>query len=53
MKNSQGIEDYKITKVATSEKATLKATIRVIPIEAVEYFDLTVELADSLADVTE
>lgn len=53
MKNSQGIEDYKITKVTTSEKATLKATIRIIPIEAVEYFDLTVELADSLSDVTE
>lgn len=53
MKNGQGIDDYKITKVATSEKATLKATIRIIPIEAVEYFDLTVELADSLSDVTE
>lgn len=53
MKNGQGIEDYKITKNTTSERATLNATIRIIPIEAVEYFDLTVELADSLSEVTE
>ena len=36
----------------TSEKAKLKAILRIIPIEAIEDFDLTLELTDSL-EVTE
>lgn len=47
MKADQGIRDYKILKEATTQKATLKAKIRIIPIEAVEDFYLTVSLEDS------
>jgi hypothetical protein len=37
-------------KVTTDKKATLKAKIRIIPIEAVEDFDLTVSLEDSFGE---
>ncbi len=50
MKADQGIRDYKIMKVTTDKKATLKAKIRIIPIEAVEDFDLTVSLEDSFGE---
>lgn len=52
MRSSQGIRGYKFIKEATNEKAKLKARIKIIPIEAVEDFDLTVELTDSI-EVTE
>lgn len=52
MKADQGISDYKILKVATDKKATLKAKIRIIPIEAVEDFDLEVSLEDSFGETT-
>jgi hypothetical protein len=52
MKADQGIRDYKILKAATNEKATLKAKIRIIPIEAVEDFDLEVYLEDSFGEVS-
>lgn len=48
MKAGSGIVDYKLTKESTNRKGTLKATIKIIPIEAVEDFDLTVELNDSI-----
>lgn len=50
MKADQGIRDYKIVKEYTSKKATLKAKIRIIPIEAVEDFDLEVSLEDSFGE---
>lgn len=50
MKADQGIRDYKIMKVTTDKKATLKAKIRIIPIEAVEDFDLEISLEDSFGD---
>jgi hypothetical protein len=50
MKADQGIRDYKILKVYTPTKATLKAKIRIIPIEAVEDFDLEVSLEDSFGE---
>ena len=50
MKADQGIRDYKILKVATKEKATLKAKIRIIPIEAVEDFEIEVFLEDSFGE---
>lgn len=52
MKADQGVRDYKIMKVvdADPKKATLKAKIRIIPIEAVEDFDLTVYLEDSFGE---
>lgn len=52
MKSGQGIRGYDIVKVETDKKATLTAIVRIIPIEAVEDFDLTVELSDSIS-VTE
>ncbi len=52
MKSGQGIRGYKIIKETAAQKATLKAIVKIIPIEAVEDFDLTVELSDSIS-VTE
>lgn len=52
MRTGQGIKGYKIIKEVSEAMATLKATVKIIPIEAVEDFDLTVELSDSIS-VTE
>jgi hypothetical protein len=52
MKADQGIRDYKILKVYTDKKATLKAKIRIIPIEAVEDFDIEVSLEDSFGETS-
>jgi len=52
MKADQGIKDYKFIKVRTSQKAVLKAKIRIVPIEAVEDFDISLYLEDSLGGVT-
>lgn len=48
MKANQGIDAYEIIKVATDKKATLKARVRIVPIEAVEDFDIEISLEDSL-----
>ena len=54
MKNNSGIRGYKIVRQTTDERAKLKCKIKIIPIEAVEDFDLTVEINDSFeAEVTE
>lgn len=55
MKADQGIKDYKFVKDPTDRKALLKARIRIVPIEAVEDFDIGLYLEDSLegAVVTE
>ena len=47
MKADQGITDYKFIKVK-APKATLKALIRIVPIEAVEDFDISLTLEDSI-----
>lgn len=52
MRADQGISDYRIIKVTTDKKATLKAKIRIIPIEAVEDFDLEVSLEDSFGETS-
>ena len=52
MKADQGIRDYKFIKVKTKQKAVLKAKIRIVPIEAVEDFDISLYLEDSLGVVT-
>ena len=52
MKANQGIKGYQVIKVNSNKKALLVARIKIVPIEAVEDFDLTVELADSI-EVTE
>ena len=51
MKADQGISGYKISKVATDKKALLVAKIRIVPIEAVEDFDLSIYLEDSLSGI--
>lgn len=52
MKANQGVRDYKIEKVYTDKKATLRARIRIVPIEAVEDFILEISLEDSLGETT-
>lgn len=52
MKTGEGISGYRIIKLEP-ERAKIKALIRIVPIEAVEKFDLTLELTDSLATMTE
>ena len=51
MKADQGISGYRISKVATNKKALLVAKIRIVPIEAVEDFDISVYLEDSLTGI--
>ncbi len=48
MQSGNGIEGYKLVKQATNKKARLKAKVIIIPIEAVEDFELEVSLEDSL-----
>ena len=51
MQTSNGISGYKITKKKSMQKATLTAVIRIYPIEAVENFEITLELADEGTNV--
>jgi hypothetical protein len=51
MKADQGIADYKILKVKNDRKAFLSVIIRIVPIEAVEDFDISIYLEDSLEGV--
>lgn len=53
MKSDQGIRGYKIDKVPTNKKALMIAVIKIVPIEPVEDFDLTVEMSDTIDVVTE
>lgn len=52
MKSGQGIKGYKLIRKVNKKKATLTAAINIIPIEAVEDFDLTLNLTDSI-EITE
>ena len=52
MKANQGIENYAIEKIPVEQKATLKARVRIVPIEAVEDFDIEVALEDSITGET-
>lgn len=51
MKADQGIRDYEFIRDFTDRKALLKARIRIVPIEAVEDFEIGLYLEDSLEDV--
>ena len=51
MRADQGIRGYKITRVANDKKALLTANIRIVPIEAVEDFDINIYLEDSLTGI--
>ena len=48
----QVISNKETGKVFTDKKATLKAKIRIIPIEAVEDFDLEISLEDSFGETS-
>ena len=52
MKNDQGIKGYTINQVASDQKALLTAKIRIVPIEAVEDFDISIYLEDSSTGIT-
>ena len=53
MQSGRGIQWYRWAKLSTNEKATLKALLTIKPIEALEYFDITVNLTDSDVEITE
>lgn len=48
MATNEGIRAYKVSRVNTNEKAKVVGKVRIIPIEAVEDFEITIELVDSL-----
>lgn len=51
MVSGNGLSAYKVIRKATTERATIKAIIRLYAIEAVENWDITIELADSYVSV--
>ena len=53
MKSGNGLNDYKIERLATDKKATVKAKITLYVVEAVEDWDITIELSDSTVLVSE
>lgn len=53
MKSGRGISWYKWTREYTDQKALIKATLTIKPIEAVESFDINVMLTDQDASVEE
>ena len=50
MKTGQGIEGYKIIKLPSQRRAQLRALVRVVPIEGIEEFDLTISLENSIVE---
>ena len=48
MKTGQGISGYKVIKLQATERGQVRALIRIVPIEAVEEVDLTIDLSDTL-----
>lgn len=46
MQSGRGIEWYRWNKLITEKKATLKALLTIKPIEALEYFDITINLSE-------
>lgn len=48
MKADQGLDDYELLKVENRERAKLTVYVRIVPVEAVEDFDITLFLEDSL-----
>lgn len=53
MLQGNGITGYTLKRVASNEAATLKATVTLECVEAVENFDITVALTDSEITITE
>jgi hypothetical protein len=52
MKADQGISDYRLIKVKSTKKALLSAKIKIVPIEAVEDFEIDLYLEDALESTT-
>ena len=52
MKLGAGLSGYKIIQEPTSEKGKLKATIKLIPLYAVEDFEITVAIEDDTVSVS-
>ena len=46
LKTGGAISEYKIIKSDVQKRGQLSATVRVAPVDAVEFFDLTIELTD-------
>lgn len=53
MKSGRGISWYKWTKERADEKATIKATLTIKPVEAVESFDINIILTDEEVEIAE
>ena len=51
MVTGRGIRDYKLVRLPDTKRATVNGLIRIVPIEAVENFDITFTLEDNLAVV--
>lgn len=51
IKTNGGIRSYNIKQVSTNSRATIKALITITPVEAVEDFDITLELADGYVNI--
>lgn len=51
MKADQGVADYKFVKVKTDIKGLCKGKIRIVPIEAVEDFEIDVTLEDNISGI--
>lgn len=51
MVSGNGLSDYKLIRKTSSKRATIEAIIRLYAIEAVENFDITIELSDSYVSV--
>lgn len=52
MKANEGIKDYQFVKLSTDKKGKLFAAVRIIPIEAVEDFELGITLESNFDSVT-
>jgi len=48
-----GIQSYKIVRVPTTKRATIAARIEISPIEAIENFEISLELSDTVMVVVE
>lgn len=53
MQSGNGINGYSIARLATENRGRVKARITIIPVEAVEDFDIEIYMEDSIAEVSE
>lgn len=53
MKDGNGISAYAIKRVPTNDRAKVVGVVSITPVDAVEDFELTIELSDSIALGTE